>query len=86
MDHLSKVFTIDGKVFYVKGRLKDLEILSISGIVRINNSVLLNLTEIVSFSNGQYARLEVHTNNGQKHTVSRHYAKKIKEELQCLRD
>lgn len=81
MDHLSKVYTTDGNVCYTKGRLKEFEYLRTAGIVRINNSVLLNLSEVVSFQNGQYARLEVHTKNGQTLTVSRHYAKQIKEEL-----
>ncbi|MCB5951458.1 LytTR family transcriptional regulator [Enterococcus sp. BWT-B8] len=86
MDHLSKIYTIDEKIFYAKGRLKEFEALSINGIIRINNSVMLNLTEVAAFNNGQYARLEVHTKNGQTHIVSRHYAKQIKEEFQCLKN
>jgi len=86
MDHLSKIYTTDEKIFYAKGRLKDFETLAIQGMVRINNSIMLNLTEVTNFNSGQYARLEVHTKNGQTHIVSRHYAKQIKEELQCLKN
>lgn len=81
MDHLSKVYTQDNKVYYTKGRLKELEKLSNYGIIRINNSTMLNLREIQSFKSGKYSRLEVLTKNMQVHLVSRHYAKQIKEEL-----
>ncbi|MHC5246977.1 LytTR family DNA-binding domain-containing protein [Enterococcus sp. LJL120] len=79
MDQLSKVYTTDDQVFYLKGRLKEFEYLQAAGIFRINNSVILNLAEVASFKNGQYARLEVQLKNGQTLTVSRHYAKQIKE-------
>jgi DNA-binding LytR/AlgR family response regulator len=86
MDSLSKVYTTGGKVFYARGRLKDFENKEISGIVRINNSTMLNLTEIINFRQGTYARLEVETKDGQVHIVSRHYAQKIKEALECSRN
>lgn len=78
MDQLSKVYTTDDQVFYLKGRLKEFAYLQAAGIFRINNSVILNLAEVASFKNGQYARLEVQLKNGQTLTVSRHYAKQIK--------
>lgn len=81
MDHLSKVYTTDDRVFYAKGRLKDFEHLQSAGIYRINNSVILNLAQLDSFKSGQYARLEVYTKDGQTFTVSRHYAKQIKTAL-----
>lgn len=86
MDHLSKLITIDDEVFYIKGRLKDLEGKLQKKVLRINNSTLLNINEIESFKNGNHARLEVHTKNQQVHIVSRHYAKNIKEELKCLKN
>lgn len=81
MDNLSKVYTVDNEIFFVKGRLKDLEKLQLTGMFRINNSVILNIEQIESFQNGKYARLEVYTRSGQSFIVSRHYAKKIREEL-----
>ncbi|MBV7392342.1 LytTR family DNA-binding domain-containing protein [Enterococcus alishanensis] len=82
MDQLSKVYTNDDQVFYLKGRLKDFTDLQAVQLFRINNSVILNLAQVTSFKNGQYARLEVFTKNGQTFSVSRHYAKQIKEALQ----
>ena len=64
MDHLSKIYTVDDRIFYAKGRLKEFSDLSSSGIVRINNSLMLNMKQVVSFNCGQHARLEVHTHNG----------------------
>lgn len=81
MDNLSKVYTVNNEVYYTKGRLKELEKYKSSGLVRINNSTILNLKQVVSFKNGKYARLEVHTKDGQFFIVSRHYAKQIQEEL-----
>lgn len=81
MDNLSKLYTTDKDVFYLKGRLKDLEYLIKYGILRISNSVMINLDKIVSFKNGKYARLEVYTDNGECFVVNRHFAKKIREYL-----
>ncbi|WP_379945744.1 LytTR family DNA-binding domain-containing protein [Enterococcus devriesei] len=81
MNHLSKLYTTSHELYYVRGRLKELEYLSEYGIIRINNSIMLNLKEVKGFKNGTYSRLEVLTKDGQIHLVSRHYAKRIKEEL-----
>ncbi|KRN99878.1 LytTR family DNA-binding domain-containing protein [Companilactobacillus kimchiensis] len=81
MDNLSKIYTIDNRIYYVRGRLKDLEYLAGEKIFRINNSLILNLNEVQSFKSGKYARLEVQTNDDQIFVVSRHYAKQIREIL-----
>lgn len=81
MDNLSKVYTTDNEIYFVKGRLKDFMNLQMAKIFRINNSTILNLNEINGFSNGKYARLEVQTKNQQIFIVSRHYARQIREEL-----
>lgn len=81
MDHLSKIYTTRHELYYVRGRLKELQYLSEYDIVRINNSIMLNLKEVKEFKNGTHSRLEVLTKDGQVYLVSRHYAKKIKEEL-----
>lgn len=81
MDNLSKLYTTDKDVFYLKGRLKNLEYLTKYGILRISNSVMINLDKIVSFKNGKYARLEVYTTNEESFVVSRHFGKKIREYL-----
>ena len=81
MDHLSKIYTIEDQLFYIKGRLHDFTYLEDHQFFRINNSTILNLSEMVSFKNGQHARLEVQTKNGQIYFVSRHYAKQLKEKL-----
>lgn len=86
MDNFSKIYTFNRKVFYARGRLKDFESKKIDGISRINNSTMLNLTDVVNFRQGLYARLEVETKDGEIHIVSRHYAQKIKEVLQCLKN
>lgn len=85
MDHLSKIYTTDERVFYAKGRLKEFEKLSAIGVVRINNATMLNLNMIESFDTERYARLDVHTKMGETHIVSRHYANQIKEALICLK-
>lgn len=84
IDHLSKIYTVDDQVFYIKGRLKDFDHLQAVGIFRINNSVLLNLAQVASFKSEQYARLKVYTKNNQNFTVSRHYAKQIREAYKAL--
>lgn len=81
MDNLSKVYTTENKIYFVKGRLKSFTSLQSAKIFRINNSTILNLNEINGFSNGKYARLEVQTKNQQVFMVSRHYARQIREEL-----
>lgn len=81
MDNLSKIYTIDNRIYYVRGRLKDLEYLTRVKIFRINNSLILNLNEVKNFKSGKYARLEVQTNDDQIFIVSRHYAKQIREAL-----
>lgn len=82
MDHLSKVYTKNKQILYIKGRLKSLDTLEGHGIMRINNSTMLNLAEVKSFRNSSYARLEVVTYDDQTFQVSRYYAKRIKEVLQ----
>jgi len=79
MDNLSKVYTTNNEVFYTNGRLKKFE--TIANFFRINNSIILNLAEVIDFNTGKYARLEVHTKGNQSFIVSRHYAKRLKEEL-----
>ncbi|MBL3530298.1 LytTR family transcriptional regulator [Companilactobacillus zhachilii] len=81
MDSLSKVYTINNEVFYTKGRLKNFEILEGTNLFRINNNVVINLAEVTGFKTGKYAQLEVFTKEQQVFIVSRHYAKKLKEEL-----
>lgn len=82
MDHLSKVHTVDNKVYFIKGRLKDFAEYTPHRLFRINNSIILNLSKVVGFKSGRHARLEVYTTDGQRFIVSRHYAKQIKEALQ----
>lgn len=81
MDNLSKVYTTDNEIYFVKGRLKEFEKYRSLGIFRINNSVILNISQISSFKSGDYARLEVYTKDEQIFIVSRHYAKQIREAL-----
>ncbi|WP_180946936.1 LytTR family DNA-binding domain-containing protein [Peptostreptococcus faecalis] len=70
--------------YMIQKRLKDLEYLNKFGIVRISNSVMVNINRIKQFKSSENARLEVETKTNKKYVVSRHYAKKIKEEILCL--
>ncbi len=79
--HYTKIFLIDGTVLFLNKILKDLSYLESFGLVRINNSMILNLDQIHSFASGSHARLEVITKQQNKYVVSRHYAKSIKERL-----
>ncbi|WP_125566641.1 LytTR family DNA-binding domain-containing protein [Companilactobacillus insicii] len=81
MDNLSKVYTTNNEIFYTNVRLKKLEEITNANLFRINNSVILNLAEVIDFNTGKYARLEVHTKGNQSFIVSRYYAKRLKEEL-----
>lgn len=81
MDHLSKVTINDKRTLYAKGRLKSLSALEVHGIMRINNSTMLNLAAVKSFRNSAYARLEVVTHDDETFFVSRYYAKRIREGL-----
>lgn len=69
--------------YYLQKRIKELGDLSKYGIIRINQSMLLNIKQIKSFSVIDNARLEVETVAKNRYIVSRSYAKKIKEDLSC---
>lgn len=79
--HFTKIFLIDGTELFLNKILKKLAYLESFGLVRINNSMILNLNQIRSFASGSHARLEVITKQQNKYIVSRHYAKSIKERL-----
>ncbi len=82
--HLSKIYTANMKgEFLLQKRIKELLYLEKYNFYRINNSTILNLDQISFFEVGEYARLEVVTASKKQYTVSRHYAKRIKEELVC---
>ncbi len=79
--HFTKIFLIDGTELMLNKILKELSYLESFGLVRINNSMILNLNQIHSFASGSHARLEVTTKQQNTYIVSRHYAKSIKEKL-----
>lgn len=79
--HFTKIFLIDGTKLLLNKILKELSYLESFGLVRINNSMILNLNQIHSFASGSHARLEVITKQQNRYMVSRHYAKAIKEKL-----
>lgn len=81
LGHISKVLTISGKEYFLQKKLKELTDLEKGTCFRINNSTILNLKHVRSFSAGSYARLEVGTNTNNMYIVSRHYAKLIKGRL-----
>lgn len=80
MDHVSKLYTIDQQVFYLKGRLKEFDYLTTNGMVRINNTTILNLAKVSSFQTERNACLRVYTKN-ESFRVSRHYTKAIRQYL-----
>ncbi|MFJ5763799.1 LytTR family DNA-binding domain-containing protein [Lysinibacillus sp. NPDC093210] len=79
--HFTKIFLVDGTELLLNKILKELAYLESFRLVRINNSMILNLNQIHSFASGSHARLEVITKQQHKYIVSRHYAKSIKEKL-----
>lgn len=79
--HFTKIFLLDGTKLLLNKILKELSYLESFGLVRINNSMILNLNQIHSFASGAHARLEVITKQQNKYVVSRYYAKSIKEKL-----
>ena len=79
--HLSKIVLISKEEYLLQKRLKELLTLEDIGFFRINNSSILNLSQVTSFSSSEHARLEVFTKNNNTYLVSRHYAKLIKEKL-----
>lgn len=81
MDHLSKVYLLHEEVVYAKGRLKDFAYLANAGLVRINNTTIVNLNEIKSFQTERNACLSVYTTQAQVFRVSRHYVKMIRQQL-----
>ncbi|RRK09686.1 LytTR family transcriptional regulator [Lactiplantibacillus garii] len=81
----SCVRTLSGQTYYVAGRLKALQYLAAAGLMRINNTTILNLALITNFGTEKYARLVVETTTGQQLIVSRHYAKQIREALLCTK-
>jgi|GEM_PF-636362 len=74
----------EAREYMIPKRLKELEHLGRLGLLRVSNSVMLNVSHIQSFEVIGNARLEVETKGKQKYIVSRHYASRIKEELSCL--
>ena len=81
LGHLSKIVLISKEEYLLQKRLKELLTLEANGFFRINNSTILNLSQVDSFSSSEYARLEVFTKTNNRYLVSRHYAKLIKEKL-----
>ncbi|MGO2084006.1 LytTR family DNA-binding domain-containing protein [Vagococcus sp.] len=81
LGHMSQVLTMEGKIYYLNKRLKELSFLEDGFLCRINQSTILNLEEIIEFNVEQYSRLEVMTKSKNKYLISRHYAKNIKERL-----
>jgi len=81
LGHLSKLALVNNEEYLLQKRLKELQALEANGLYRINNSTILNLSQVTSFRSGDFARLEVFTKSNKKYLVSRHYAKLIKERL-----
>jgi DNA-binding LytR/AlgR family response regulator len=81
LGHLSKLVLVNNEEYLLQKRLKELQALEANGLYRINNSTILNLSQVTSFRSGDYARLEVFTKSNNNYLVSRHYAKLIKERL-----
>ena len=81
LGHLSKIISASKEEYLLQKRLKELLTLEANGFFRINNSTILNLSQVASFRSSDHARLEVFTKNNNKYLVSRHYAKLIKEKL-----
>lgn len=79
--HFTTIFLIDGTKLLLNKILKELSYLESFALVRINNSMILNLKHVQSFASGSHARLEVITKQQNKYIVSRHYAKAIKEKF-----
>ncbi|WP_424348817.1 LytTR family transcriptional regulator DNA-binding domain-containing protein [Latilactobacillus sp. 5-91] len=81
MGHLSKVYTVDGSIYYYGSTLKQMAVFNQMGFSRINNTTVLNLNQVVNFKAGKNAKLSVFTQLGKEYVVSRHYAQQIKERL-----
>ncbi|WP_297079095.1 LytTR family DNA-binding domain-containing protein [uncultured Enterococcus sp.] len=81
MDHVSKLYTLDQQVFYLKGRLKEFNNLVEWGLIRINNTTILNLNQVISFQTDRNACLTVYTKNEHYFRISRHYTKAIRQQL-----
>lgn len=81
MGHMSKIRLLTGSELWLSQKLKELTYLESSNFFRINNSTILNMSQVTAFASGQHARLEVFTKSQQTYIVSRHYAKLIKEYL-----
>ena len=69
--------------YFINKRLKELDFLNQYGLFRVSNSIMLNIKSIQSFQVVKNARLNVITKDNHSYTVSRHYAKQIKEKLTC---
>lgn len=69
--------------YYINKRLKELDFLNRFGLFRVNNSVMINIKNVQSFQVIENARMDVVMKDNSSYVVSRHYAKKIKEELTC---
>lgn len=83
LGHMSQVLTVEGKLYYLNKRLKELGYLEKESLFKINQSTILNLETIVEFNVEQYSRLMVTTKSEHDYLISRHYAKTIKERLSC---
>lgn len=81
MGHMSKVTLVDQSELFLTKKLKELVYLETLDLYRVNNSTILNLGCVQSFSSGEHARIEVKTLADNSYLVSRHYAKLIKERL-----
>jgi len=83
LGHMSQILTIEGKIYHLNKRLKELYHLESDSICKINQSTILNLDKIMEFNVEQYSRLTVTTKSKNSYLISRHYAKNIKERLSC---
>lgn len=81
--HVSKVKLIDEKIYFIKGRLKDLDHLKSYNLLRINNSQMINLQEVVEYHLDKGSRIILTCKSRNEYVVSRHYAKEIKEAIIC---
>lgn len=81
LGHLSKVVLKGQQQYFYNKILKELSELEELGFYRVNQSTILNLTEVKSFTSESHARLVVIMENDKRYIVSRHYAQNIKERL-----
>lgn len=82
--HLTKIYRLDQAEFYYNQRIKSLSAWQAEDFFQINKSTILNLRQVASFAVSEQARLTVFTKSGQEYTVTRYYAKQLKERLRCI--